>query len=173
LKNGLSPKIEEYSTIRMSLYHTLLDEATDFGTNPKGVVVWDWVRSNLNFQKFRSRAAYSRRPENHHTEVKVVLMEYATTHKTGDSVTYHYVPNTKISTNCLQRDNAVKDYLHYMIADRDPSVQVYTRRKIVNDAPHEHLRQLVVKFNVNHAVPPPIEHMDEETHPSVLGPDID
>lgn len=159
----------------MSLYHNVLDEASDLSTDlNKAVKVWDWVRSRIDFAKFRARAAASRADNNRNVQMKVVLMEYASTWRSGDTLTNYYVPGTYINTACLQRDNRVMDYLHYQIADRDPRVQIYTRRKIVDGKePHRFLRQLVVKFNVPQippespiletALPPsPIEKLDEE-----------
>ena len=159
----------------MSLYDNVLDECVDLGTDlNKAVKVWDWVRGNMNFTKFRDRAAYSRRENNRNTQVKIVLMEYSSTWRRGDIVSHYFVPGTNINTNCLQYDNRVIDYLHYQIADRNPTVQVYTRRKIVDGKePHAFLRQLVVKFNIpvlgdmGDSPPSPIEKLDDEdvVHP--------
>lgn len=152
----------------MSLYDNVLDEADDMtGELNKSVKVWDWVRSKMNIVKFRERAVYANKDSNRNTEVKVVLMEYPSSWKHGDSATEYYVPGTYINTSCLQRDDKVIDYLHYQIADRDPTVQVYARRKVVDGKnPHPYLRQLVVKFNVKQPeavpIPPcPVETLDE------------
>jgi hypothetical protein len=147
----------------------LLHEAGDLvGNLNKAVKVWDWIRPQIDYVKFRNRAAYSRCEENQTTEVKVVLMEYHGTWERDDAVTYNYVPGTRILTSCIDQDYAVMDYLYYVIANRDPTILVYTRRKIVDGAPHPFLRQLVVKFNVvkptvTPPLPPsPIEPLDEE-----------
>lgn len=140
----------------MSLYGNVLDEAGDLATDfGKAVKVWDWVRSQMDFVKFRTRAAHSRTVGFQDTEVKVVLMEYKSTWRNGDQTTYFYIPGTGIKTSCLQHDAKVLDYLHYQIADRDPNIVVYSRRKIVDGAPHAFLRQLVVKFNVKQQELPP------------------
>jgi hypothetical protein len=155
----------------MSLYMNLLHEAGDLvGSTAKSVKVWDWVRSKMDFVKFRNRAAYSRWEQNQTTEVKNVLMEYSSTWRRENQTTHFYVPGTGINTNCLQYDNKVIDYLHYQIANRDPSVVVYSRRKIVDGVPHPFLRQLVVKMNVYVPEPPlpeddppsPIESLDSD-----------
>lgn len=140
----------------MSLYDNLLYEAADLGYKfTKAVKVWDWVRSKMDFVKFRNRAAYARNERNWDTEVKVVLMEYSSTWRRDDQTTHFYVPGTGINTNCLQYDKNVLDYLHYQIANRNPIVLVYSRRKIVDGMPHAFLRQLVVKFNVKQQELPP------------------
>jgi hypothetical protein len=153
----------------MSLYHNLLDEASDLSIGySKQIKVWDWVRSKIDFPKFRARAALSRTPPNKF--VKVVLMEYSASYRNGDSTTHFYVPGGGPNTRCLQYDTEVLDYLRYQIANRDPTVVIYSRRKIVDDKPHPFLRQLVVKFNV----PPPIpedlpsyvEPLDSDTESS-------
>jgi hypothetical protein len=158
LKNGLQIETDENSTSNMSsLYDNALYEAGDLaGELNVAVKVWDWIRSKIDFVKFRNRAAYSRQEQNQSTVVKVVLMEYSGTWRNGDAVTYHYIPGTSIRTDCLQRDNRIMDYLHYQIADRDSNVLVYTRRKIVDNVPHPFVRQLVVKFNVNPPQQPPL-----------------
>lgn len=140
----------------MSLYSNVLDEAGDLSTDfGKAVKVWDWIRSKMDFVKFRNRAAQSRRDGLQDVEVKVVIMEYSSTWRNGDQTTYYYIPGTGINTNCLQYDKKVLDYLHYQIADRDPRVAIYSRRKIVDGTPHAFLRQLVVKFNVKLQELPP------------------
>ena len=140
----------------MSLYDNAIGEVGDLNTDfNKAVKVWDWVRSQMDFVKFRTRVAYSRKVSNQDTEVKVVLMEYKSTWRDGDQTTYFYIPGTGIKTTCLQHDKKVLDYLHYQIADRYPKVAVYTRRKIVDGAPHAYIRQLVVKLNVKLQELPP------------------
>lgn len=141
---------------KMSLFENVLDEAGDLCDEyAKAVEVWDWVRSKIDFPKFRRRAVYSRTDGNESVTTKVVLMEYPSTCRNGDTLTYHYVPGTNINTNCLQYDKRVLDYLHYQISDRDPNVIVYTRRKIIDGRePHGFLRQLVVKFKARQQPPP-------------------
>lgn len=155
----------------MSLYHNSLDETIDLSTDfNKAVKVWDWVRSKMDFVKFRNRAAYSRVEQNQRTEVKVVLMEYSSTWRNDDRTTYFYVPGTGIKTSCLQYDTKVLDYLHYQIANRDPNVVVYSRRKIVDGVPHSFLRQLVVKFNVVSSSQPPLPPSPPGDAPSTIEP---
>ena len=162
-------KFETIAYTKMSLYQNALDEAGDLSSDlNKAVKVWDWVRTKIDFVKFRLRAKYSRSIQQcENKEVKVVLMEYCSDYWFENSVTHHYVPGTRINTNCLQRDDRVIDYLHYQIANRDPTVQVYTRRKIFDGHVHPTIRQLVVKFNVGEPIAPPlppspIEPLDEE-----------
>jgi hypothetical protein len=137
--------------MRMSLYDYALEEGRDLMTGEygKAVKVWDWVRSKMDFVKFRNRALYANQEANKFTEVKVVLMEYESTWRKENQTTYFYIPGTGIKTRCLDSDNKVLDYLHYVISDYNPHVLVYTRRKIVGDTPHEYIRQLVVVFNAN------------------------
>lgn len=148
--------------MRMSLYDYALEEGRDLtGEYSKAVKVWDWVRSKMDFVKFRNRALYANQEANKFTEVKVVLMEYESTLRKENQTTYFFVPGTGIKTSCLDNDPKVLNYLHYAISDYNPHVLVYTRRKIVGDVPHENLRQLVVLFNANKkpvpAPPSPIQ----------------
>jgi hypothetical protein len=148
----------------MSLYETVLDEVNDTAYLVK---VWDWVRSQIDVPKFRARANYA--SNNPTVPVKVVLMEYSSSYRSGDSTTHFYVPNTGINTMCLKSDNRVIDYLHYQLADRNSRIVVYSRRKVVDGTtPHQYLRQLVVKFNVGPVnpteVPSPIEKLDEDNY---------
>lgn len=158
--------------MRMSVYDNALEEGRDLnGEYYKGVKVWDWIRSKMDYTKFRMRALYANQEHNKFTEVKVVLMEYESTWRDGDKVTYFYVPGTNIKTSVLQNDSKVLDYLQYVISDYNPHVLVYTRRKIVGGVPHSHIRQVVVMFNAGRKpvdnrpppiqVPPiPFEHLD-------------
>lgn len=147
----------------MSLHKIAIDEHADFQTHSAVVKVWDWVRSQMDFPKFRRRANYAR--GNPRVPVKVVLMEYAASYRDGDSMTHHYVPNGGPNTSSLQYDRDVKHYLHYQISDNDPNVIVYSRRKIVDGTPHMYLRQLVVKFNA-YDPPSPVEELDEDIAPT-------
>lgn len=154
--------------MRMSIYDNVLEEGRDLdGELSKAVRVWDWIRSKMDFVKFRNRALYANQDQNKYTEVKVVLMEYQSTIRKEDQTTYFYVPGTGIKTSVLDNDNKVLDYLQYVISDYNPHVRVYTRCKIVGDAPHANIRQLVVLFNAGMKPvrrPPPIvipsEHLD-------------
>lgn len=127
----------------MSLLSNALHES---GTPVKAEYrkVWDWVRSQINFAKFRSRASFAK--ENLNVEVKVVLMEYPSSWSDKTITTCYYIPNGGPETSILY-DYNVMDYLDDMISNRDPSVLIYTRRKIVKGIPHKFLRQLVVMFN--------------------------
>ena len=144
----------------MSLYDNVLDEMED---TVYLVKVWDWVRSQINMPKFRARAYSAKKYPD--VQVKVVLMEYSSTYRSGDSTTHYYVPGTGVNTRCLQYDRNVLDYLHYQIADRDPDVVVYSRRKIVDGVPHPFLRQLVVKFNATPNPPLPKEEPPSDIDP--------
>jgi hypothetical protein len=158
--------------MRMSLYDSALQEGHDLnGHYNKHVKVWDWVRSKMDFAKFRSRVIDANREANKFTQVKVVLMEYESTLRKENCTTYFYIPGTGISTKCLQYDSSVLYYLHYVIANYNPDVVIYTRRKIVDNVPHENIRQLVVLFNANkdtferhldpiQSPPTPIETLD-------------
>jgi hypothetical protein len=150
----------------MSLFENVVDEQMDAQSGfAQCVSVWDWVRSMIDVPKFRNRAMYAN--NNPTVPVKVVLMEYSASYRSADKTTSFYIPKTRINTNCLQYDSRVVDYLHYQIADYDPTVVVYSRRKVINGlVPHKYLRQLVVKFNVvpkdpTH-IPSPIEKLDSD-----------
>lgn len=151
----------------MSLQTLALAEQADYDEMPITVVVWDWVRSHIDFPKFRRRAVQAQR--NPGTVVKVVLMEYQASYRAGDVAVQHFIPNTRYNTLCLQYDREVKHYLHYHISDNDPNTVVYSRRKIVDGTPDPCLRQLVVMFN---AIQPPLpraEELDEEVLPPTQG----
>lgn len=132
-------------THKMSLYENALSELVDLDTDLNNAVkVWNWVRTEMDLDKFCRRVDYYNR-ENVLT--KFVVMEYKSPVYADDSVTNYYIPGTFINTNCLDYDRVVKDYLYYKIANRDPNVEIYTRRKIVDGKePHPFIRQLVVKF---------------------------
>ena len=117
----------------MSLYDCALEESAL--QNSRVVTVWDWVRSNMDFVKFRRRVQYANATK---TNVKVVLTEYDTR---------CYIPGTRLRSSSINAD--ALDYLHHVIAGYRSDVVVYTRRKIVDGVPHEHIRQLVVLFNAD------------------------
>lgn len=125
----------------MSLYDNALSEVTDLENGfQECVKAWDFVRRQINFAKFRYRAKFAH--DNPAIPTKMVLLEYE-----GSSVNF--------------RDAQILHYLHYMIANNDPTILVYTRRKIMSETrePHPTLRQLVVQFNYKEQdieQPPPI-----------------
>lgn len=145
----------------MSLYETALAEEDLINQgNEDLVIIWDWIRLQIDFKKFRERAVIARNDPT--APVKVILMEYSSIWRNGDVLTYFFVPNTNINTTCLQSDLRVVDYLNKQISNRDPTISVYTRPKIVYEMPHAYRRQLVVKFNCHVDPPSPIEPLDEE-----------
>lgn len=138
----------------MSLYRKALIEEQLINQGNEDVInVWDWVRSQIDFKKFRERAIHAR--NNPSTPVKVVLMDYSSEWRNGDTVTQFFVPNTDINTKCLITDSRFIDYLNEQISNNNPTIRVYTRRKIVYGMPHQYRRQLVVKFNSHKEEEPP------------------
>jgi len=138
----------------MSLYRKALVEDQFINSGNEDVItVWDWVRSQIDFKKFRERAIYAR--NNPCYPVKVVIMEYSSEWRNGDSVTQFFVPNTEINTKCLLTDSRFLNFLHQQISNSNPTIEVYTRRKIVYGMPHDYRRQLVVKFNSYKEEEPP------------------
>ena len=130
--------------------------------NPDHAAVWDWIRAKIDFVKFRNRVIYA---DTYPTKlVKVVLMEYSSTWNDGDAVTRYRIPETCLYTDYLDTDGEIMDYLNKVIAHRNPNVQVYTRRKIVDGYPSKRIRQLVVSFNGDRStdLPSPGEQLDEE-----------
>lgn len=130
----------------MSLYKNALVEYTDMiNGNTQNLKTWDFVRTQLNFVKFRNRAVLAE--GNPHIPVKIVLMEYAY--------------NKEIEANL--RNPEFMNYLRNMLVGSLPNVTIYTRQKIVNgNTPDFTKRQLVMKFNTPPPPPPPIEVLDIE-----------